>query len=132
MNPKEMKYLYCPRCDMTVGHVLEVDCYVCNGCGFANIILLDLPAKEDVITSSQPGFKVREKTAGGSWHYGDKLCLLCKRPAYPTAYYPPDFITTNNILVIPLCQHHKGAYMAHGLKRLDTMYLKDKLEEAEV
>ena len=65
------------------------------------------------------------------WPYGEKRCLICKRPAYPTAYYPPDWIETNNILTVPLCQYHKGSYMAHGLKKLDEMYLKDKRGKAE-
>lgn len=38
-----MKYLYCPRCDMKVGHVLKDDVYVCNVCGFPTVVLLDVP-----------------------------------------------------------------------------------------
>jgi len=39
-----MKYLYCPRCDMTGGHDLKDGCYVCNVCGFPTIVLLDTPS----------------------------------------------------------------------------------------
>jgi len=66
-----------------------------------------------------------------TWAYGEKFCLLCERPAYPTDYYPPDFIEKNEVLVVPLCQYHKAVYMSHGLKKLDEMYREGKLREAE-
>ena len=74
----------------------------------------------------------RLRTEMATWSYGERVCLLCGRPAYPTDYYPPDFMETNRSLVIPLCQYHKGTYMAHGLKKLDEMYREGKLREAEV
>jgi len=84
--------------------------------------------KEDIVASSQIGFKIHEKYAG-PWRYGEKLCLLCGRPAYPTAYYPPNLRDKGDILVIPLCQYHKASYHSHGLKRLDAMYRKEKEEK---
>jgi len=65
-----------------------------------------------------------------SWSYGEKVCLLCGRPAYPTKYYPSAF-DLPAYLVVPLCQYHKGSYMAHGLKKLDEMYREGKLQEDE-
>ena len=66
-----------------------------------------------------------------TWSYGERFCLLCERPAYPTDYYPPDFIKTNKHLVVPLCQYHKATYMSHGLKKMDEIYRTGKLEWVE-
>ena len=61
------------------------------------------------------------------WKYGEQQCLLCNRPAYPTTYYPLNFVKTNKTKTIPLCQFHKGVYMAHGIKRLDEMLKNEKV-----
>ena len=55
------------------------------------------------------------------WSYGEKICLLCDRPGYPTDYYAKDFEGSKPTMVIPLCQYHKASYMSHGIKRLDAL-----------
>jgi len=56
-----------------------------------------------------------------TWEHGEKKCLLCDRPGYPTDYYKLGFEGSEPTAVIPLCQYHKATYMSHGIKRLDGM-----------
>ena len=62
-----------------------------------------------------------------TWSYGERVCLLCERPAYPTDYYAPNFEGSEPTAIIPLCQYHKASYMGHGLKKLDEMYRKGEI-----
>ncbi len=65
-----------------------------------------------------------------TWSYGDKTCLLCDRPAYPTDYYAPNFEGSEPTAVIPLCQYHKATYMSHGIKRLDELVQRSEVNRS--
>ena len=56
----------------------------------------------------------------------DNNCVLCDRPGYPTDYYAPNFEGSEPTAVIPLCQFHKGNYVAHGNKALDELWEEGK------
>lgn len=56
MDHKKRKYLHCQECDMKVGHVFQDGVYVCQNCGHES-----QADKEDVVTSSQLGFRINDK-----------------------------------------------------------------------
>lgn len=97
----------------------------------ATSMMIEAKARVPWRESEFATFKKLDHFKMATWPYGERICLICGRFAYPTDYYPPDFMETNKHMVVPLCQYHKGNYMAHGLKALDEMYSEGYLEQIE-
>ena len=59
---------------MTVRHILKGDCYVCQNCGFVNIILLDVTP-----TCPECGESTNQLLRGWTVEYMKYRCGHCKK-----------------------------------------------------